>query len=126
MLHFLIELGVFIWDLDLIDRSDPIAKFTRTFKDDYIRKETTFMALEIDRLPGVSPLIKIGHHLFGYMVVTCPDCIENRAYFMCAIYGKGGWFSEVEKGRYPSPFFIGDPRVGSSLVSCILHFPITY
>jgi hypothetical protein len=39
--------------------------------------------------------IKPGDRLFGVIQVTCPRCVAVRQYWVYAVRGKGGWYSEA-------------------------------
>jgi hypothetical protein len=97
------KLTLVIWDLDLPDHDEPLPEgrvITKTFDGKWIRQEEIFIVIRFTRVPEVAALIKPGHRLFGWMTVTCPDCIRTKAYWIYTIHGEGGWYTEIQRG-YP-------------------------
>jgi len=46
------------------------------------------------RLDPNQPIEK-GNRLYGYLSISCPDCIAKRLYWVLIKYGEEGWYSEV-------------------------------
>lgn len=82
-----------IWNLDLKDRADPLP--IRTDRAEYIRARGAVGPIGIFTAPDVKTLLKKGDHLFGFVSVTCPDCLKTRFYWVSITWGQGGWFSYV-------------------------------
>ncbi|MFI4919989.1 MAG: hypothetical protein ACHP65_10595 [Legionellales bacterium] len=89
---------IVMWDLDLPGRIDvlPMSK-TYSFNGTSMRKEEYLVPQQFTTLPQVAALIKPKDRLFGWITVTCPDCIRNRAYWIYAVQGEDGWYSEIPK-----------------------------
>ena len=90
--------GFAIWNLgkagDVSAKILPIP----TAEGDYIRPGEA-MGPE-GAIVQVKSLVNPGDRLFGYVYVVCPDCVKSRYYWVYAVGGQGGWFSEMKKG-YP-------------------------
>lgn len=83
-----------IWNMDLPDRNDPLPIPISTF--DWLKPHTVSGPLGLFSNSLVSPLLKPGDHLFGSASISCPNCSRGRTYIVYIIYGKSGWYSEVE------------------------------
>jgi hypothetical protein len=89
-----IKWGVVLWNLDSLDRVDPLPIPYQAF--DFIRPrehggpEQLFNA-------AILGLIKPGNRLFGYATVDCPDCATTRCVWIYIEYGKGGWYAPLPK-----------------------------
>jgi hypothetical protein len=84
-----------IWNMDLPDRNDPLPIPIGNF--DWLRPHTESGPLNLFGGPLVSPLLKSGDHLFGSASIICPKCFRGRTYIVYIVYGKSGWYSEIEK-----------------------------
>jgi hypothetical protein len=90
-----------VWDLD-IERKDPLpAPVWGATANDWIRPGENMGPQAIISLPNVYPLVKQGDRIFGVIYVSCPDCARTKWYWVYAVLGKSGWFSEIPKGRIP-------------------------
>jgi len=43
----------------------------------------------------VASLLKEGNRLFGFAFVVCPDCVQQRDFWVYIVWGKGGWFAPL-------------------------------
>ena len=85
---------VFLWNIDLPDRNDPLPIPVAAF--DWLRPHTEGGPQILFGLPGVAPLVKKGDRLFGSASVICPECTRGRTYIVYMVFGQGGWFSEID------------------------------
>ncbi|MGI9101726.1 MAG: hypothetical protein ACR2IF_04695 [Terriglobales bacterium] len=84
-----------MWDLDADDYKQPLHVPARTFKDSWIRPKGNFGPYSITHSPE-EIRVKHGDRIFGYVVVTCPDCKTQRIYWVYANSGTTeGWYSEA-------------------------------
>jgi hypothetical protein len=66
-------------------------------KVDSLRPEGSYLPSTLNLVidpPQSQPLGK-GDRLYGYLSISCPDCIANRLYWVLIKYGQEGWFVEV-------------------------------
>src|ERR1017187_6868335 len=69
---------------------------------DFIRPKDHLMQRSlVSSFPDVKKLVKLGDMIFGYGMVTCPDCITERYYWVFFTYGGGGWYLEFNKDHSP-------------------------
>lgn len=92
-----IKWTVALWNMDLPERNDPLPIPVSTF--DWIRPNNEGGPQNLfDALP-VKLLLKPGDRLFGSASVCSPDCIQGRTYIIYIVWGKSGWFAEVEEEK---------------------------
>jgi hypothetical protein len=89
-----------LWNLDSPGR-DPLPIPSQNFNGDRIIPNQEMVPLAIVTLKKVAPLVKKGDRLFGFVTVTCPDCLRPRSYYVYAVHGDRGWFTELPIGRNP-------------------------
>jgi hypothetical protein len=91
--------AVIVWDLDLPQRTDalPIPVFSDASA--FIRPRGAIGPFAAMLLPAVQALVKKGDRIAGWIWVTCPDCIREREYWVFAVHGENGWFSEIADAR---------------------------
>lgn len=82
-----------IWDIDAEDMNNPLQVPSRTFKDDWIRPGAYLGAYSITDSPA-EHRAKKGDRLFGYVIVECPMCKENKIYWVYDKLGEDGWYAE--------------------------------
>jgi hypothetical protein len=92
-----IKWAVGLWNMDLPDRDDPLPIPVSTF--DWIRPHDEGGPQNLFDGPLVAPLLKSGNRLFGSVSVLCPECSRGRTYIVYIVWGKSGWFSEVENEK---------------------------
>jgi hypothetical protein len=86
-----------IWNLDKnVILPIPIAAV------DWIRPGEYSGPFAVVSLPTVAPLIKEKDRLFGFIGVSCPECLANRFYWVYAVSGEGGWYSRIPDGKGPA------------------------
>ncbi len=90
-----IKWTVAIWNMDLPDRNDPLPIPVSTF--DWIRPHNRSGPQDLFNSPHIIPLLKSGDRLFGSASVCSPSCIRGRTYIIYIVWGKDGWFAEVEE-----------------------------
>jgi hypothetical protein len=45
-----------------------------------------------------------GNRLFGYLSISCAECVTPRTYWALIKYGEEGWYREIKAGeKYPFP-----------------------
>jgi hypothetical protein len=50
--------------------------------------------------------VKEGDRVFGWVEVTCPDCLYTRRYWVNAFHGIGGWYAEMPLNQPPPMNFV--------------------
>ena len=90
-----------VWDLDIADRNDPLPVPVWA-ANDWIRPGEGMGPQPVLSLPNVFPLIKKGDRIFGFLWVSCPDCIRTKYYWVYEMVGRGGWYSELPTGQVPA------------------------
>lgn len=88
-----IKWEVFLWNMDLPDRNNPLPIPVSGF--DWIKSHSESGPLDLFNSPTVTPLLKPGNRLFGSAGVTCAQCTRSRVYIVYIVWGSSGWFSEV-------------------------------
>jgi hypothetical protein len=93
------------FDLMDIDRSSTESGTTTpyilpipAFADagDFLRPKTNFLQRPIvSTFPQVREAVKPGDRIFGYVTVSCPNCVKDRRYWVFFVNGSGGWYSET-------------------------------
>ena len=89
-----------IYNLDRLDASgNPTPLPIPVFSGDWIRPRESMGPMSATGLPTVQPLLKDGDRLFGTIVVSCPDCVATKAYWVYAVQGLSGWYYKIPEGR---------------------------
>ena len=94
-----------------IDRDDAVSSnslIINQMKYDWIRQDQHAGPSALLDSRDIQNVVRSGHHIFGYLTVTCPDCERVRLYWIYFTYGKGGWFAEIPRGTVPNPKGIGN------------------
>jgi hypothetical protein len=99
---------VYLWNMDLPDRDDPLPIPISTF--DWIKPHQESGPLNLFSGPNIAPLLKPGNRLFGSASVNCPNCVRGRTYIVYIVYGNGGWVSEVEDEKEGRLIIPRNPR----------------
>jgi hypothetical protein len=84
-----------MWDLDSSDLHTPLRIVV--FTGDYIRPSGSMGPLQFIGEPAALERIKRADRLFGFVVFTCSNCLEDRTYWVYVKYGFGGWYAEDNK-----------------------------
>jgi hypothetical protein len=61
---------------------------------DFLKPKQKYLQRPMSTFQGVQAVVKPGDRVFGYVVVTCPNCIKERRYWLYFVNGPGGWYSE--------------------------------
>jgi hypothetical protein len=93
---------IIIWNLNRLDRCDPLPIPTTTTSEDYIRSKMAWGPNQLVDLPQVKSLLTQGDHLFGFVMVLCPDCSSPHYYWIYIEHGIGGWYAEFPKRQIPN------------------------
>jgi hypothetical protein len=88
-----------IWNLDR-DTGDTLPMVHDSLDGSWIRPGEALGPYPLTSLPLVAPLIHAGNRLFGCITVTCPDCARSKAYWVYAIHGGAGWYSQLAPGTF--------------------------
>jgi hypothetical protein len=66
--------------------------------NDFLRPRDRYVPRElVPTFPGAESVVKKGDRVFGFVVVTCPNCIKVRRYWLYFTHGSDtGWYSEFE------------------------------
>jgi hypothetical protein len=91
-----------VWDLENPGPQMLPAQYTNTFNDTWIKPDHGLGPMEYITLPTIAAVVKPGDRLFGFIVGSCPTCERDRAYWIYAKNGEGGWYAELPTGQYPS------------------------
>ena len=89
-----IKWRVFLWNMDLPDRIDPLPIPEQTFN--WIKGGGSGGPVNIFNTPLVSPLLKSGNRLIGYAWVDCPACARRHNYVIYIVWGESGWIATIE------------------------------
>lgn len=92
-----IKWTVVLWNMDLPDRNDPLPIPVSTF--DWIRPNSEGGPQNIFSSPTVESLLSPGNRLFGSASVCSPESIRGRTYIVYIVWGKNGWYAEVENEK---------------------------
>jgi hypothetical protein len=116
---------VLLWNLDG-DHADALQIPVYTASGDYIRARESIGPFGILSSPGVSPFIKQGNRLFGYMTVTCPDCLRTKEYWVYIDCGTGGWYSELPTGQHVNLTALvrNIPNIANDLTGFVSAIPV--
>jgi hypothetical protein len=104
-----------MWNFDRENWNEPLP--VPVTSGDWIRAKEALGPQAFITQPRVGPLVKQGDRLFGIVQVTCPNCVRTKAYWVYAVHGVSGWYSEMTPGYYP------DLREVSKLVPKIRQDP---
>jgi len=89
-----------IWNLDRLDASGNVATLPiPVFVGDWIRPHESMGPQAVFGTELVKPAVKPGDRLFGFILVTCPECIVTREYWVYEVFDEGGWYCELPKGK---------------------------
>lgn len=89
-----------IYNLDRLDASgNPVILPIPVFSGDWIRPHEAMGPQTVISLPTVQPLVNNGDRIFGFIIVSCPECILTKSYWVYAVHGVGGWFYKLPDGK---------------------------
>ena len=96
---------------------------------DFLRAKRKFMPRAIvSTFPAVRSAVKPNDRIFGWVTVSCPNCVKDRTYVVFFVNGKGGWYRETsgETKVNFSDILLGDTdRALESLAPSKTRIPIT-
>jgi hypothetical protein len=87
-----------IWDLENIG-PDPLPIASQGV--DWIRAKDHIGPNAVVSDVRISPLVKPNDRLFGYIGVTCAECLRTRYYWVYSVVGGDGWYAEIPEGKAP-------------------------
>jgi hypothetical protein len=91
-----------IYDMDLPDDEQPYLNLLIPVKIlDFIRPNNALGPFGVVSLSKRGSQVKVGHHLFGYAQIQCPECEYFRRYWVYSEYGKTGWYAEIPQEEHP-------------------------
>jgi hypothetical protein len=61
---------------------------------DFLKPRHKYMQRPLSTFQGVQTVVKQGDRIFGYVTVTCPNCVKERSYWVYFVNGPGGWYYE--------------------------------
>ena len=79
----------------------------------------------------IQPPLRDGERIFGFIGVTCPNCVKTRTYFVYAVFGQGGWYTEMPMSQISAvagqPFFniLNDPDAAFASIPNSVRIPVT-
>jgi pimeloyl-ACP methyl ester carboxylesterase len=85
---------VVLWRLAAPDH--PLV-WSNSLREQWIRRDTKLGPFPL----GTDRPFKQGEELYGYAVLSCPDCADTKAYMIGINIGGQGWYSELEPGQFP-------------------------
>jgi hypothetical protein len=89
-----------VYNLDRLDPNGiPITLQIPVFSGDWIRPRETMGPQAFIGQPAVTPFVNKGDRLFGFIIITCPECVRVRSYWFYAVHGEGGWYCELPAGQ---------------------------
>ena len=91
-LYQLITLNIDRW---LGDRYQLVSN--KAMKVDSIRPDGSYLPSTLELILDPNQPLEKGNRLYGYLSVSCPDCIAHRLYWMLIKYGDEGWYAELPK-----------------------------
>lgn len=91
-LYQLIAVNIDRW---LGDRYQSVSN--RATKVDSIRPDGSYLPSTLELIPDPNQPLEKGNRLYGYLSVSCPDCIAHRLYWVLIKYGEEGWYAELSK-----------------------------
>jgi hypothetical protein len=91
-LYQLIALNIDRW---LGDRYQLVSN--KATKVDSIRPDGSYLPSTLELIPDPNQPLEKGNRLYGYLSVSCPDCIAHRLYWVLIKYGEEGWYAELSK-----------------------------
>ena len=85
-----------LWDLDQLT-PDGVPKVVQIPQQsfEYLRHDSPAGPFAIVGDDSIRRQVRDGDRLFGAMAATCADCKFVRAYYVYAVVGSSGWFSEI-------------------------------
>ena len=64
-------------------------------KVDTVRPEGSYLPTSLELRLDPDQSLEKGNRVYGYLSVSCPDCVANRLYWVLIKHGEQGWFAEV-------------------------------
>lgn len=64
---------------------------------DAIRPDGSYLPSRLEFILDPNQPLEKGNRLYGYLSVSCPDCIAHRLYWVLIKYGEEGWYAELPK-----------------------------
>ena len=84
-----------------------------TNSGDFLRAQQKYMQRPIvSTFPAVKAVVKPMDRIFGFVSVSCPNCIKERRYWLYFVNGVGGWYCEIPGENpvgLPIPGMLKDP-----------------
>jgi hypothetical protein len=63
---------------------------------DFLRARQKYIQRPIvTTFPAVKAIVKPNDRIFGFVSVSCPNCIKERKYWLYFVNGIGGWYCEI-------------------------------
>jgi len=91
-LYQLIMLNINRW---LGDRYQLVQ--TKATQVDSIRPDGSYLPSSLELILDPNEPLKNGDRLYGYLSISCPECIAHRMYWVLIKYGEDGWYAELSK-----------------------------
>jgi hypothetical protein len=66
-------------------------------KVDAIRPDGSYLPSTLELILDPNEPLKNGTRLYGYLSISCPECIAHRVYWVLIKYGEEGWYTELSK-----------------------------
>jgi hypothetical protein len=117
------EADPLLWDLDLPSADDSL--FVNKTKYDWIRPDQKGGPTSLLHPHDIESTVKPGHRIFGFVTVTCPECLRVNAYWVYFTYGQTGWYAKTLPGQVPDPGKIADslPLMRRDPEKILAHIP---
>jgi hypothetical protein len=94
----LITINVDKW---LGDRYQHVS--SKATKVDAIRPDDGYLPSTLELILDPNKPLKKGDRLYGYLSISCPDCIAHRIYWVLIKYGEEGWYTELPDNKSEHP-----------------------
>jgi len=105
-----VQANPLLWDVDREDKSLNSLRINQ-MKYDWIRQDQHAGPTSLLHADDINTVVKIGHRIFGYIQIGCPDCRTIKLYFVYFEYGKGGSYAEIPPGKVPDPRTISEKLI---------------
>jgi len=91
----------YLWDLDADDFKNPLQVPAESDAGGFIRNDVSLGPFGLTS-GKYEQRVKSGDHIFGFLVLSCPSCLQTRVYWIYAVMGSHGWYAEAKKKEQPS------------------------
>jgi hypothetical protein len=109
-----VNIGAVLWDLDAFNgHSLNLQSFTA----EYVKENQPSGPVQLLTQNVIGNPVKPGHRIFGFVSVSCIDCVTFHAYWIYFRFEEdGGWYAELPPGQSPQLKLLADaiPKLSQS------------